>query len=91
LHRSVEIDLSEVLITDFIQLPTSVGATGPKVFRVTRNKWSCRTARNSGTVGSYGVHREYNMGPQGIQGVAGNNRWTLQIILQIQGTDLTLL
>jgi hypothetical protein len=59
-HRSVEIDLSEVLITDFIQLPTSVGATGPnlgyqeqvelqdsKEFRDRRELWSTGHSRRS--------------------------------------------
>jgi hypothetical protein len=58
-HRSVGIDLSEVLITDFIQLPTSVGATGPQVFRV---------PGTSGAAGQQGIQGPSGvMGPQGIQ------------------------
>jgi hypothetical protein len=63
-HRSVGIDLSEVLITDFIQLPTSVGATGPQGIQGLPG-----TSGAAGAQGSQGV--QGNNGAQGIQGLSG--------------------
>lgn len=57
---SVGIDLPEVLITDFIELPTSVGATGPQGIQ--------GIAGVDGTNGTNGAQ-----GIQGVQGVAGTN------------------
>jgi hypothetical protein len=54
-YRSVGIALSEVLITDFISLPTSVGATGPQGIQ--------------GIAGANGI--DGTNGTQGIQGIQG--------------------
>lgn len=61
--RSVGIELPAVLITDFISLPTSIGATGPQGIQGVPG-----TNGTNGTNGAQGIQ-----GIQGIQGTAGTN------------------
>jgi hypothetical protein len=67
--RSVGVDLAAVLATDFISLPTSVGATGPQGIQgVPGTDGAAGTDGIDGTNGTQGIQ-----GIQGIQGVAGTN------------------
>ena len=74
-NRSVGLDLSLVLSTDFITLPTSTGATGPQGATGAQGTQGVQGVQgaqgNVGTTGATGA-----TGPQGAtgaQGVAGNN------------------
>lgn len=62
-NRSVGVDLPLVLTTDFITLPTSVGATGPQGIQGVQGPIGL-----TGNTGATGPQ-----GPQGIQGLSGTN------------------
>lgn len=62
-NRSVGVDLPLVLTTDFITLPTSVGATGPQ--GAIGPQGPIGLTGNTGATGT--------QGPQGIQGPSGTN------------------
>ena len=69
-NRSVGIDLPLVLATDFITLPTSVGATGPQ--GATGSQGPIGLTGNTGVTGPQGNQGPIgDTGPQGIQGIQG--------------------